>query len=219
MKIQCGWYTERQMRDVLKMPKPETHYMISILIECNTVTHVTCSKSMNDFSMLGSRLTPLWSTPLLAPSCEGQTMNGLFPLTFKTQSILDSSCTYFPISNGFLIDIPNSRKWKYNTKMEQHYLEVDETGELNKTYKQSKEEEETTYSDQPVQFQEMSLDEPPKLDDPKAETVGKGQQHGNAAPSAEREVQARQHGGKALVVQPCGHMGKRKLCILIPQEL
>jgi hypothetical protein len=172
---------------MLKMPKPETHYKISILIEHNTIgKNVACQNVGMIFVCLGSRLTPLWSTPQLAPSCGGQIMNDFFQHS-KLNQFLTMLC--------FLNDIPNSRKWKYNTKIEQHYLEVDETGELNKTYKQSKEEEETTVSDQPVQFQEMSLDEPPALDDPKAETVGKGQQQGTVPPVADREVQARRQEG------------------------
>ena len=105
----------------------------------------------------------------------------------------------------FLIHILNSRKWKYNSKIDQHYVEVDETGELNKTYKQIKEEEKTTQCDQPVQFQDMSLDDPPTLDDPKAATLGKGLQQGHGAPVAEREVQARDLG-----IQPYGR-GKPSL--------
>ena len=77
------------MRDMLKMPKPETHYKISILIEHNTIgKNVACQNVGMIFVCLGSRLTPLWTTPQLAPSCGGQIMNDFFP-TFKTQSVLD----------------------------------------------------------------------------------------------------------------------------------
>ena len=57
----------------------------------------------------------------------------------------------------------------------------------------------------PVQFQDMSLDDPPTLDEPKAATLGKGLQQGHGAPVAEREVQARDLG-----IQPYGR-GKPSL--------
>lgn len=52
------------------------------------------------------------------------------------------------------------RKWKYNKDIEQHYIEVDESGELTKKYVQTKEEEETMGSDKPVAFEVLSLDDP-----------------------------------------------------------
>ena len=52
------------------------------------------------------------------------------------------------------------RKWKYNKDIEQHYIEVDESGELTKKYVQTKEEEETMGSEKPVAFEVLSLDDP-----------------------------------------------------------
>ena len=54
----------------------------------------------------------------------------------------------------------SGRKWKYNEKIEQHYVEIDESGELTKKYTQTKEEEEVRSSDAPVTFQDVSLDDP-----------------------------------------------------------
>ena len=52
------------------------------------------------------------------------------------------------------------RKWKYNKDIEQHYIEVDESGELTKKYVQTKGEEETMGSEKPVAFEVLSLDDP-----------------------------------------------------------
>ena len=52
------------------------------------------------------------------------------------------------------------RPWKYNIKLEQHYLEVDESGELTKRYTQTKEEEEISATDKPVVFKTVTLDDP-----------------------------------------------------------
>ena len=56
------------------------------------------------------------------------------------------------------------RKWKYDDKVDQHYLEVDESGELTKKYVQTKEEEEITGSDKPVVHGVLSLDDPAAIE-------------------------------------------------------
>lgn len=94
LKVQAGWYTERQMKDTLKMPKREI----------DAVTAYTADR------------------PKLR------------------------------------------RKWKYNPKIEQHYIEVDESGELTKRYTQTKEEEEICGSARPVEFRTLSLEDPAAMD-------------------------------------------------------
>lgn len=58
----------------------------------------------------------------------------------------------------------HGRKWKYNTKIEQHYIEVDESGELTKRYTQTKEEEEITGSSKSVEFRTLSLEDPAAME-------------------------------------------------------
>ena len=57
-----------------------------------------------------------------------------------------------------------NRKWKYNEKIDQHYVEVDESGELTKKYIQTKEEEEVSHTDKPVEFKKLTLDDPAAID-------------------------------------------------------
>ena len=46
--------------------------------------------------------------------------------------------------------------WKYNKDIKQHYVEVDESGELTKTYKQSDEYTERGTSDKPLKKKKLS---------------------------------------------------------------
>lgn len=93
----------------------------------------------------------------------------------------------------------SGRKWKYNEKVEQHYIEVDESGELTKRYTQTKEEEEIKSSDAPVVFTDLSLDDPNAIErGSEAEATAK-------APGQEGRPQA------ALETQDCSIITTRKL--------
>ena len=83
------------------------------------------------------------------------------------------------------------RKWKYNKDIEQHYIEVDESGELTKKYVQTKEEEETTGSDQPVAFKVLSLDDPAAIERGSEGDAIADPFNRDAKPSADEEKQDR----------------------------
>ena len=110
-----------------------------------------------------------------------------FP-TFKTQSVLDHALFFWMTfqTAGSGNTIPKSSSTMLKLMKPASWIRLTSRARKKKN---------TTVSDQPVQFQEMSLDEPPALDDPKAETVGKGQQQGTVPPVADREVQARRQEG------------------------
>lgn len=82
-----------------------------------------------------------------------------------------------------------NRKWKYNEKIDQHYVEVDESGELTKKYIQTKEEEEVSHTDKPVEFKKLTLDDPAAIDrGSEAEAYAETQ---DGKPDAEVESQDR----------------------------
>lgn len=74
--------------------------------------------------------------------------------------------------------------------MDQHYLEVDESGELTKKYTQVKEEEELCNSGRPVEFTSVSLDDPAAMErGSEAEATAKPPGSGSLGDTPDAEVE------------------------------
>ena len=74
--------------------------------------------------------------------------------------------------------------------MDQHYLEVDESGELTKKYTQVKEEEEVSNGSRPVEFTAVSLDDPAAMErGPEAEATAKPPGSGSLGDTPDAEVE------------------------------
>ena len=92
-----------------------------------------------------------------------------------------------PASRLFALHVV-SRKWKYNNKVNQHWVEFDESGELTKSYLETHQVEETSKTKEEVVLGKRALnsDTPMTLEAPGS---GAGDPV-EPAPEAEQEVQA-----------------------------
>ena len=85
---------------------------------------------------------------------------------------------------SFVLTLFEWRKWKYNPKLLQHYLEVNEDGKITSHYSEKTEEEETRMSETGVAFTGVSSEEPG------ARPESFGPISSSEKPTAEEEVQA-----------------------------